>query len=114
MSGTRMPNASLALNQGGNVAANTTLPKGVTSMPAAKILFYHEKRLSALEKRNPTNNSMSQMMDSQTATAIELLSQRLGKMEELLKQLAETQQQYENAIQLEVEETEDGSEESEN
>ena len=110
-----MPNASLALNQGGNVRGPSKNVKGVQRMPIAQVIFYHEKRLSALENNKSINNgTMSQASGAQTTTAIELLSQRLGKVEALLQQLQQQQEQeQQNTIQLEVEEGDEDEEQEE-
>ena len=87
MSGTRMPNASLALDQGGNVRGPSKNGGG-HGMPIGQVLFYHEKRLAELESNKTTDgNALTQVSGAQTTTAIELLSQRLEKVESLLARL---------------------------
>ena len=107
-----MPNASLALNQGGNVSERRALGAGLRRLPLEQVLFYHEKRLTTLENKDPTKNTVNQIMESQATTAIELLSQRLGKVEALLQQLQQ-QQEQQNTIQLEVEEADEDEEQEE-
>ena len=103
-----MPNASLANdNQGGNVAAPVNDNK--LRMPLGQVLFFHEKRLAFLENRTDMQK-MVKLVDSENATAIELLSKRLGNLETQLT-LLQKKQQKANAIQFEIEE-QDNSEEN--
>ena len=109
-----MPNASLALDQGGNVRGpSKNGGAGGHGMPIGQVLFYHERRLAALESNKSTDgNVLTQVSGAQTTTAIELLSQRLGKVESLLERLQQ-QLEQQNTIQLEVEEEEEEEEEEE-
>ena len=79
MTNVRMPNASLANSQGGNLRApRGPPPGGLKFFPVPQVLHFHEMRLKKLEENVPTVSE---------STEVELLKKKLERIENLFHRL---------------------------
>ena len=105
MTNVRMPNASLANDQGGNLRApRGPPPGGLKFFPVPQVLHFHEMRLKKLEENVPTVSE---------STEIELLKKKLEHVENLFHrlntQVAQLKASSVENIELSIEDEEEES-----